>query len=231
MHYLREYTSTHAITYSPSICVVSWILNRGIIDDARLRITWTRQDLQSGWIVPKYTTLIFRSMKFIKKGETIFECTSSRIPSANRETRNNGARIENICETVMNKLLNARLYTQRRHRKARQTDGRASMWADGYCLARETRGRETPLFLYYSPPTSSDHVQRLSRVPRERSSAVNSGYFVPSRRIYTNLPSRNGRSGIKNNVPSIITQIPGVLLLIIPNRSPFDSQKSDVERR
>lgn len=155
MHYLREYTSTHAITYSPSICVVSWILNRGIIDDARLRITWTRQDLQSGSIAPKYTTLIFRSMKFIKKGETIFECTSSRIPSANRETRNNGACIENICETVMNKLLNARLYTQRRHRKARQTDGRASMWADGYCLARETRGRETPLFLYYSPPTPS----------------------------------------------------------------------------
>lgn len=145
--------------------------------------------------------------------------TSSRIPSANRETRNNGARIENICETVMNKLLNARLYTQRRHRKARQTDGRASMWADGYCLARETRGRETPLFLYYSPPTSSDHVQRLSRVPRERSSAVNSGYFLflPGVSIRTFCPV-NGKSGIRNNVPSIIKQIPGFPLLIIPLR-------------
>lgn len=92
-----------------------------------------------------YNVNLYIDMKFVKKEETTFECTSSRIPSANRETRNNGARIENICETVMNKLLNARLYTQRRHRKARQTDGRASMWVDGYCLARETRGRETPL--------------------------------------------------------------------------------------
>lgn len=98
--------------------------------------------------------------------------------NANRETRNNGARIEGICETVMNKLLDARLYTATAPK--RQTDRQTGKHVGGWILLSPRARLGKPLsFLYYSPSTSSDLVQRLRRVTRERSSTGELKYRLP----------------------------------------------------
>lgn len=64
--------------------------------------------------------------------------------SANRETRNNGARIEGICETVMNKLLDARLYTATAPKS--QADRQAGKHVGGWILLSPRARLGKPLF-------------------------------------------------------------------------------------
>jgi len=154
MHYSRgEYTSTHAITYSPSTCAMrlpaaSWILNRDIIGNARPARTcesettvtkYARRATDGDKILPSFLSFSRITPPPLEAGTRDSSVLPRRDPRSNRDTRNNGARIGRICETVMNKLSNARLYTAQRHteKPGRQTGEHGRMWGGWILLSRD----------------------------------------------------------------------------------------------